>query len=90
MRLLISAVLLAASVLPAAAAPCAQRIAFVHRVIDKDVKTGFVDKKVHDAMSADLDEASKACDAGDDAKAQKLISSTQARHGYPVRGQPEQ
>jgi len=90
MRFLIGAALLAATVVPAAAVPCAQRIAFVHRVIDKDVTTGFVDKKIHDAMSADLDKASKACAAGDDAKAQKLISSTQSRHGYPVRGQSEE
>ena len=88
MRLLLCAAMLAASAVPAAATPCSQRIAFVHRIIDKDVQIGFVDKKVHDAMSSDLDQASKACDAGDDAKAQKLISSTQSRHGYPVRGQP--
>ena len=87
MRFLICAVLVAVSTGPALAASCSARIAFVHRVIDKDVKIGFVDKKVHDAMSADLDQAAKACDAGDDAKAEKLISSTQARHGYPVRGQ---
>jgi hypothetical protein len=90
MRFLFCAVLVAAAATPAAAAPCSTRIAFVHRVIDKDVKIGFVDKKVHDAMTADLDQATKACDAGDEATAQKLISSTQARHGYPVRGQPEE
>jgi hypothetical protein len=87
MRLLICAVLLAACSTSALAASCTQRIAFVHRIIDKDVKTGFVDKKVHDDMSRDLDAASQACNAGDDAKAEELISSTQRRHGYPVRGQ---
>ncbi|CAM5764868.1 hypothetical protein LMIY3S_01292 [Labrys miyagiensis] len=87
MRLLICAALLVAScaAAPALAASCSDRIAFVHRVIDKDVKIGFVDKKVHDDMGRDLDAAAKACSAGDDAKAEQLISSTQRRHGYPVR-----
>jgi hypothetical protein len=90
MRLVICAALLAVSTAPAIAASCTDRIAFVHRVIDHDVRIGFVDKKVHDAMGKELDEAAKYCSAGNDAKAQALISSTQARHGYPVRGQTGQ
>lgn len=85
MRLLICLALLAFSSSSALAASCGDRIAFVQRVIDGDVKTGFADKKVHDAMSRDLAEASQACRSGNDAKAQALISSTQRRHGYPVR-----
>ncbi|QEN87136.1 hypothetical protein FZC33_12710 [Labrys sp. KNU-23] len=90
MRLLICAAVFAAltfSVQPstALAASCSERITFVQHVIDGDVKTGFVDKKVHDVMSRDLAEAGQACKAGDVAKAQSLISSTQRRHGYPVR-----
>ncbi|WP_448951778.1 hypothetical protein [Labrys neptuniae] len=86
MRLLILAALLAACSTPALAGSCSERIAYVQHIIDKDVKTGFVDKKVHDAMSKDLADAGVACQAGDNAKAQALISSTQRRHGYPVRG----
>ena len=84
MRLLICAALLAVTATPALAASCSDRIAFVHRVIDKDVKTGFVDRKVHDDMNKDLATATQACNAGDDAKAQALISSTQRKHGYPA------
>lgn len=90
MRLLICAAMLAITTAPALAASCTDRIAFVHRVIDKDVKIGFVDHKVHDEMSRDLDQAAQACSSGNDAKAQTLISSTQRRHGYPVRGQIDQ
>lgn len=86
MRFLISIALIAISGSPALAASCSGRIAFVQRVIDADLKTGFVGKKVHDAMSSDLAQAAQACQAGNDAKAQALISSTQRRHGYPVRG----
>jgi hypothetical protein len=85
MRLLICAALLAASCAPALAASCTSRIAYVQRIIDKDVKTGFVDKKVHDDMGRDLAAATQACNAGNDAKAEQIISATQGRHGYPVR-----
>jgi hypothetical protein len=86
MRLLLCAAFLAAFSSPALAASCTQRIAFVHRIIEKDVKTGFVDKKVYDDMNSDLAAASQACDSGNDAKAQALISATQRKHGYPARG----
>lgn len=90
MRLLICAAVFSAltpSFLPSAAlaASCSERITFVQRIVDRDAKTGFVDKKVRDVMSRDLAEAGQACKAGDDAKAQSLISLTQRRHGYPVR-----
>jgi hypothetical protein len=87
MRLLICAAVIAGSVTPALAASCSDRIAFVHRVIDKDIEVGFVDKKVYDEMNADLAAAAQACSAGNEAKAQALITSTQRRHGYPVHGQ---
>ncbi len=86
MSFLICAVLLAATTAPAFAASCSSRIAFVHRISDKDVKTGFVDRKVYDAMNNDLAAAAQACSAGEDAKAEALISATQRKHGYPVSG----
>jgi len=70
---------------PASAASCGERITFVRSVIDKDLKTGFIGDTVYAAMSKDLDAASNACRSGEDAKAQLLVSSTQSRHGYPVR-----
>jgi hypothetical protein len=85
MRLILVALLLVASDLPAAAASCAERAAFVRSVIDRDLKTGFIGKDVYSAMSRDIEAASSVCRAGQEARAQLLISSTQSRHGYPVR-----
>ena len=85
MRLILSLVLIFAAAAPALAESCRERIVFVRRVIDRDLSTGFIGKDVHTKMTADLDAAMTACQAGMDAKAQLLISSTQSRHGYPVR-----
>ena len=85
MRLILSLVLIFAAAVPAIAESCRERIVFVRRVIDRDLNTGFIGKDVHAKMMADLDAAMTACQAGMDAKAQLLISSTQSRHGYPVR-----
>lgn len=70
---------------PAVAAPCHARIAFVQDVIDRDLKTGFVGKPVHDQMTADLAKAAATCEAGQEKQAQGEIDATQRRHGYPVR-----
>jgi hypothetical protein len=85
MRFLLASVLVLAAVLPAAAQPCAERVSFVRGVIDKDLKVGFIGKDVYAAMTKDLDNAAAICNSGQDARAQLLISSTQSRHGYPVR-----
>jgi hypothetical protein len=70
---------------PALAQTCNERVGFVRGVIDKDLKVGFIGKDVYQAMTKDLDNAAAICRAGQDARAQLLISSTQSRHGYPVR-----
>ena len=89
MRLLVPllAVLVSTVLAPslASAATCGERLAFVRKIIDHDIKIGFIGKDVYAAMSKDLDSANAACQSGQDAKAQLLISSTQSRHGYPVR-----
>lgn len=85
MRTLIAAAILAVAAGPVLAASCGERISFVRGVIDKDLKTGFIGKDVYSAMSHDLEIAGQSCRSGADAKAQLLISSTQTRHGYPVR-----
>jgi hypothetical protein len=83
-RLLVPFFLLA-SMGAAFAQPCGERVAFVRSVIDKDLKVGFIGKNVYTAMAQDLDSALEICRSGQDARAQLLISSTQSRHGYPVR-----
>jgi hypothetical protein len=85
MRTLIAAALVVPLATPAWALSCAERVGFVKTVIDKDLKVGFIGAEVHAAMAKDLEAAKAACAGGQDAKAQLLISSTQSRHGYPVR-----
>jgi hypothetical protein len=85
MSLFPAALLIALHAVQAQAAACSERLSFVRSVIDKDLKTGFIGKDVHAAMSRDLATAAQACRAGQDGRAQLLISSTQSRHGYPVR-----
>jgi hypothetical protein len=85
MRVLLAALLIAIHVPNARAAACSERLSFVRGIIDKDLRTGFIGKDVHAAMSHDLETASQACRAGQDGRAQLLISSTQSRHRYPVR-----
>lgn len=82
---LLGALLLAPLAGPAAAADCSSRLTFVRGIIDHDEQTGFVGKDVHDAMAADLDRADQECQAGDDRAAERTISATQRKHGYPVR-----
>lgn len=85
MRLALIATCLLACGGSAQAASCGERIAFVRSVIDKDLKTGFIGDTVYTQMTKDLDSASSICRSGQDARAQLLVSSTQSRHGYPVR-----
>jgi hypothetical protein len=85
MKQAVAALFLLASMSAAAAQPCGERVAFVRSVIDKDIKTGFIGRDVYAAMTKDLDTALEICRSGQDARAQLLISSTQSRHGYPVR-----
>jgi hypothetical protein len=85
MRLLLPALLTALHVTQAQAAACTERLSLVRGIIDKDLRTGFIGKDVHAKLSRELETASQACRAGQDGRAQLLISSTQSRHGYPVR-----
>jgi hypothetical protein len=85
MRLALAATCLLFSSAAADAASCGERIAFVRSVIEKDLKTGFIGDTVYAQMTKDLDSASTICRSGQDARAQLLVSSTQSRHGYPVR-----
>jgi hypothetical protein len=85
MRFLLAALLIAFQLPQAQAAACSERLSFVRGVIDKDLRTGFIGKDVHALMSRELEMAAQACRAGQDGRAQLLISSTQSRHGYPVR-----
>ena len=84
MRLAFSFLVLIAAAGQVAAAPCAERLTVVQGIIDRDLKTGFIGKSVHEKMSSELAQASSACQTGQEATAQSLITASQRRHGYPV------
>ena len=84
-RLFFILALVVASTAPGYAQGCAERIAFVQKVIDSDRKINFIGKDVYAQMDADLKAASVACAAGDSGKANAIITASQSRHGYPVR-----
>lgn len=84
MRAILLGVMLIAST-PVLADGCSDRITFVRKVIDNDLKVNFIGKGVYAQMTEDLASAEKACQAGDSTRANQIISATQSKHGYPVR-----
>ena len=66
-----------------ALADCAADIARFQKLIDGDLKTGFIAGSVHAKASEALKQASVQCKAGEDAAASAAVAATRARHGYP-------
>ncbi|KMO43474.1 hypothetical protein VQ02_00205 [Methylobacterium variabile] len=73
--------------LPAAVPPggagCGPAIARTQAVVDSDVATGNLNAPVGKRFSADLANASAACEAGRDGEALRLLAAAKARYGYP-------
>lgn len=71
---------------PAAPPPqgggCAGEIARTRAVLDNDIATGNVGKSVGAQFAADLEQAQKACAAGKEADAMRLVQATKSRFGY--------
>lgn len=61
---------------------CAGEAARFQAVIDNDLATGNVAKRVHDAASSDIAQARAACSAGDESGAIARINATKAKFGY--------
>ena len=68
---------------PAFAGPCPAEIARFQKLIDGDLKTGFIGKGVYAEANAELAQASALCKAGKDAEATASVRATRVRHGYP-------
>lgn len=66
-----------------ALADCAADISRFQKLLDRDLKTGFVAASVHQKASGDLAEAGKLCKAGQDAAASGAVAASRARFGYP-------
>ncbi len=77
----LAAVLLIASIASAAAA-CGPAIAEFEGIIDSDVATGNLAKRVHARMVSELASIKAACAAGRDAEATRGLAAIKSRHGY--------
>ncbi|BCJ91367.1 hypothetical protein IZ6_21020 [Terrihabitans soli] len=68
----------------AATAGCKEDIAKFQKLIDGDLKTGFIAKGVYDKVNGELKAAAGLCKSGQDAAASSAVASSRARHGYPA------
>lgn len=63
---------------------CAAEIARFQIIMNNDYRTGNVGQSVYAQIEKDLDAASRACSAGQDAQARDMVRATRSRHGYPA------
>ena len=82
-RFVLPVLVLAALTTPAWA-DCKADIARFQKLIDGDLKTGFIGKDVHAKASSELKQASALCKGGQDAAASAAVVSTRVRYGYPA------
>lgn len=66
----------------AVSAACAPAIAEFESIIDSDLKTGNVAKRVHARVVSELTSVKAACAAGRDAEATRALAAVKSRHGY--------
>lgn len=87
-----NAAAIGASAVPVAAASvdvsrtsaCGREIGTFVDLLDRDLATGFVSPRVHEAATRELEPAIAACRAGDDGRARATLRAVRTRHGYPA------
>lgn len=84
MRFISAAIIALVASVGAASAACKDDIARFQKLIDGDLKTGFIGKSVHAQASGELKEAGKLCKAGQEAAASAAVAASRGRHGYPA------
>jgi hypothetical protein len=82
-RIVSAAFLVLSASAGAATAACKEDIAKFQKLIDGDLKTGFVARSVYEKANGELAAAGKLCKEGQDGAASAAVSSSRARHGYP-------
>ena len=65
-------------------AACGEDVARFQKLIDSDLKTGFIGKEIHAKANGELAQAGKLCKAGQDQAASAAVRATRVRHGYPA------
>lgn len=63
---------------------CASDIARYRAIQDNDLAAGHVNKDVYTQIQAEIAEAERACNAGDQLRARYLLRASKERHGYPA------
>ena len=61
---------------------CAGPIGDFQGVIQNDVNTGNLNRRVHTRIAAELEPVKAACSAGRDTDATRQLAALKARHGY--------
>ncbi len=61
---------------------CTAAIGRTQRILASDVATGNLEAPVGQRFNADLDGAERACTAGREAEALRLLAATKRRYGY--------
>jgi hypothetical protein len=62
---------------------CAGEVSRFRAVMQNDLQTGHVARRVYDQVTAEIDRAAAACAAGRDAEGVRLVRATKSRFGYP-------
>jgi hypothetical protein len=66
----------------AAQANCRAAIADFEAIMNSDLETGNVAKRVHARVVAELTPVKQQCSAGRDAEATRALAAVKSRHGY--------
>jgi carbamate kinase len=66
----------------AAHANCRAAISEFEAIINSDLETGNVAKRVHARVIAELTPVKQQCSAGRDAEATRALAAVRSRHGY--------
>jgi carbamate kinase len=63
-------------------AACGSAIGEFEAIINSDLETGNVAKRVHARVMTELGPVKSACSAGRDAEATRALAAVKSRHGY--------
>jgi hypothetical protein len=66
----------------AAHANCRAAVSEFEAIINSDLETGNVAKRVHARMTSELTQVKTTCSAGRDAEATRALAAVKSRHGY--------
>jgi hypothetical protein len=65
-------------------AACRDDVARFQKLIDGDLKTGFIGKEIYGKANSELAAAGKLCKAGQEDAATAAVRAVRVRHGYPA------